>query len=99
MSLCHFFVLLISISCHSILILIFVGDPFTSKMADSYQYTLAFGTGITSHLIYFNRGEHHMYGVRYLQAFLALSFASFLFLHKAQEQSLHTASTTVALLS
>ena len=29
------------------------------------------GAGIASHLVYFNRGEHHMYGTRYLQILLA----------------------------
>ena len=27
--------------------------------------------GVLSHVCYFNRGEHHFYGVRYLQAFIA----------------------------
>lgn len=33
--------------------------------------SLIFVTGVASHLAYFNRGEHHMYGARYIQIFLA----------------------------
>ncbi|KAI0603007.1 putative cytochrome P450 monooxygenase [Biscogniauxia sp. FL1348] len=32
--------------------------------------TLAVVSGVVLHLFYFNRGEHHMYGIRYLQAFV-----------------------------
>jgi hypothetical protein len=67
-------------------------------MADSIQYAIPFATGIASHVLYFNRGEHHMHGVRYLQASLTLSLASILFLHKAQDQTLQNAITTVAVL-
>lgn len=33
--------------------------------------TLVVAAGVVSHLAYFNRGEHHMYGARYVQIFLA----------------------------
>ena len=32
---------------------------------------VAAAAGLLSHVCYFNRGEHHLYGVRYLQAFIA----------------------------
>lgn len=32
---------------------------------------IAAAAGLLSHVCYFNRGEHHFYGVRYLQAFIA----------------------------
>lgn len=34
--------------------------------------SLLLAAGIFSHLVYFNRGEHHMYGARYAQVFLSL---------------------------
>lgn len=33
--------------------------------------SLVVAAGVVSHLAYFNRGEHHMYGARYVQVFLA----------------------------
>ena len=41
-------------------------------------YGLAFAGGIASHVAFFHRGEHHMYGARYLLAFVAL-YASSIF--------------------
>lgn len=35
-----------------------------------------FLAGIVSHLVYFNRGEHHMYGARYVQIFIASYMAA-----------------------
>ena len=32
---------------------------------------IAAAAGLLSHVCYFNRGEHHFYGIRYLQAFIA----------------------------
>lgn len=32
----------------------------------------SFAAGIASHLAYFNRNEHHLYGIKYLQAFIIL---------------------------
>ena len=39
-------------------------------MAPLHQLT-AVTTGILSHICYFNRGEHHFHGVRYIQIFVA----------------------------
>ncbi|KAL2044707.1 hypothetical protein N7G274_002481 [Stereocaulon virgatum] len=36
-------------------------------------YSVAAATGVACHLGYFNRGEHHLYGVRYLQALFTAS--------------------------
>lgn len=70
-----------------------------SIMTELYLNAISFLAGITSHIFYFNRGEHHMYGVRYLQAFLSISIASIFYLSKAQDQTLRGATTTVAALS
>ncbi|KFA53843.1 hypothetical protein S40293_01616 [Stachybotrys chartarum IBT 40293] len=43
-----------------------------SRIPAEYEHgVLAVGAGICLHLGYFIHGEHHMYGVKYLQAFLA----------------------------
>lgn len=34
----------------------------------------AIGAGIASHLLYFKHGEHHLYSLRYIQGFVAVSF-------------------------
>ena len=36
-------------------------------------YSVAAAIGVASHLGYFNRGEHHLYGVKYLQALFTAS--------------------------
>lgn len=41
-------------------------------MAIILTNSLLVAAGIVSHLAYFNRGEHHMYGARYVQIFLTL---------------------------
>lgn len=71
----------------------------SQKMVELYQYAISIAAGIASHVFYFNRGEHHMYGVRYIQAFLTLSIASVVYLHKSQDQALLHATATVAALS
>ena len=38
----------------------------------AFPYTAAAAAGVVSHLAYFNRGEHHLYGVRYIQLFSTL---------------------------
>jgi hypothetical protein len=42
------------------------------EMADLpvFPYLIAFVGGIASHVLYFNRGEHHFYGFLYLYTFL-----------------------------
>ena len=35
-------------------------------------YASAAGLGLATHAFYFNKGEHHLYGVKYLQSFLGL---------------------------
>jgi tryprostatin B 6-hydroxylase len=37
---------------------------------------LAFGVGVATHLLYFNRGEHHLHPQRYIQAFALVSLAA-----------------------
>lgn len=38
--------------------------------------TLAFGAGVATHVLYFNRGEHHLHPQRYMQAFALVSLAA-----------------------
>lgn len=40
-----------------------------------YVHLVALATGVCLHLGYFQRGEHYMYGLRYLQAFTLLFHA------------------------
>jgi len=46
-----------------------------SSPASCILYTTAVILGATTHLLYFTKGEHHLYGVRYLEIF-ALSFVA-----------------------
>ena len=41
---------------------------------------LAFAAGVASHLIYFNRGEHHMHGLLYLWSTISTTVAAIIFL-------------------
>ena len=41
-----------------------------------FAYGLAFALGIGSHVTYFNRGEHHLYGARYVQVLTVLCAGS-----------------------
>lgn len=42
-------------------------------MSSLLPYSVAVTLGVACHLGYFNRGEHHLYGVRYLQALFTAS--------------------------
>jgi hypothetical protein len=55
----------------------------------SIQYITAFAAGVAIHLFYFNRGEHHMHGVRCVQTYIIACVASIL-LAKHHEQPLST---------
>lgn len=68
-------------------------------MTELYQYAIFLAAGTASHIFYLNRGEHHMYAVRYIQAFFTLSITSIVYLHKSQDQGLRDATATVAALS
>ena len=46
---------------------------------------VAAAAGLLSHVCYFNRGEHHLYGVRYLQAFIAAFVLAVLALYQQGE--------------
>lgn len=65
----------------------------------AYQYALWFAAGAASHILYFNRGEHHMYGVRYIQAFSAIIIASIVYLYNGHDQALRDATAVVIALS
>lgn len=66
---------------------------------DSLVGPAAFTTGIAFHLLYFKRGEHHMYGVRYIQGFILWSVTSVGFLHKVVEYDVASSISTIALLN
>lgn len=58
--------------------------------------TLVTGAGIASHLLYFRAGEHHLFGVRYIQAFLSVFALAILATTRIRQVSsgLALASTT-----
>ncbi|KXT03056.1 hypothetical protein AC578_693 [Pseudocercospora eumusae] len=60
---------------------------------------LAVAAGIASHVFYFRIGEHHMYGVRYVLAFLATCIGSTVYLTNAVAYSLPSAARTVGALA
>lgn len=52
--------------------------------------------GALSHLFYFQRGEHHLYGVRYLQVFTGIVISGSTLLHVAQDISWRKALSIVS---
>jgi hypothetical protein len=54
------------------------------------QYITAFTLGAASHVLYFHRGEHHMNGVRLLQAYTAIGAAITLLATRTFEQPLQS---------
>jgi tryprostatin B 6-hydroxylase len=69
-------------------------------MNSSKALALAVVAGGTAHLGYFIRGEHHLYGARYIQIFTALFFgAIFLDVRFANESLAHAASEATLLAS
>ena len=59
---------------------------------------IAAAAGLLSHVCYFNRGEHHFYGIRYLQAFIATFVLAVLALYQ-QGKTLDEALTQVIPIS
>lgn len=59
-------------------------------------YGLVAAAGVATHLGYFNRGEHHLYVVKYLQTFLAVFTTSVAFLVYVHGEALMQAFVTVA---
>jgi tryprostatin B 6-hydroxylase len=60
-------------------------------MAD-LSYPLAFVGGIATHLLYFNRGEHHMNGILYLFTTLSVTVAATVVLYTQYGHGLYAAS-------
>lgn len=56
-------------------------------MSSFFLYSVAVAVGVACHLGYFNRGEHHLYSVRYLQALFTASLALGIILAKLGGQS------------
>ena len=55
------------------------GLSFLSNHRRTMSFTTllaAFGAGVASHLFYFNRSEHHFYGLRYTQLVILAFFAA-----------------------
>lgn len=52
---------------------------------------IAVAGGAVSHLVYFNRGEHHMYGARYVQILLISCLIAVIIVIKVKEESISRA--------
>lgn len=57
-------------------------------MASDLVKPLAFASGIASHLLYFQRGEHHMYGLTYFWTTISTTVAAIIYLHTQQKYEL-----------
>ncbi|KAK7700182.1 hypothetical protein SLS57_012180 [Botryosphaeria dothidea] len=67
--------------------------------APLYAYGAAALAGVVSHVAYFNRFEHHLYAIRYMQLF-TLTYATGVFLlTRLGEQPLLAAAASMAILS
>lgn len=67
--------------------------------APLYAYGAAALVGVVSHVAYFNRFEHHLYAIRYMQLF-TLTYATGVFLlTRLGEQPLLAAAASMAILS
>ena len=65
-------------------------------MSSDLVKPLAFASGIATHLIYFNRGEHHMYGLTYFWSVISTAVAGVIFLTTQQNYALGAAISTAA---
>jgi tryprostatin B 6-hydroxylase len=65
---------------------------------DDLKYPLAFIAGITSHLLYFHRGEHHLNGILYLSTFLSVTAIAVVAIHTVYAYELFEAFKLVALV-
>lgn len=63
---------------------------------DAWQYGAAALAGLFTHVLYFNRSEHHLYGTRYLQAFLGLCGGASLVLSRLAHVAWKEAAWTTA---
>ncbi|KAE8036859.1 hypothetical protein FH972_009492 [Carpinus fangiana] len=60
---------------------------------------LAAAAGVATHVGYFNRGEHHFYGVRYLQAFLTVCITAIALQVRSADVPTRTALSTTATIA
>ena len=68
----------------------FAAEGEDQAMASIFEYCLlAFGAGVLSHVGYFNRGEHHMYGARYVQIFFVAIATAVVGLYQGGETLSH----------
>jgi len=61
-----------------------------------YQLPIAFAVGTVAYYFYFHRGEHHLYGVAYVQTFISLTVTAVIILNKAYGQDLSQAIQSVS---
>jgi tryprostatin B 6-hydroxylase len=55
----------------------------------------AFAAGVASHLLYFHRGEHHMYGLTYFWSTISTSVAAIIYLITQRDYAVGVATSTV----
>ncbi|GME48286.1 putative cytochrome p450 protein [Neofusicoccum parvum] len=67
--------------------------------APLFAYGAAALTGAFSHIAYFNRSEHHLYGIRYLQALLITYGLGVFVLARQGEQSVPGAAASMAAIA
>lgn len=65
-------------------------------MGVPYEHTASCVAGIVSHICYFNRGEHHLYGAAYVKIFLGTFGAAVTFLVYGQGKPVDQACSTVS---
>ncbi len=71
----------------------------TALMTSFNTIALAAAAGVFTHLCYFIRGEHHLYGTRYIQIFAASFITAIVLDMRVTERSLGSASGNATLLS
>lgn len=59
----------------------------------------AAAAGVASHILYFNKGEHHMYGVAYIQTFFGSCLAAVTALVQLRDYAISTAIFTTSLVA
>lgn len=59
----------------------------------------AAAAGVASHILYFNRGEHHLHGVFYIQLFFASFIAAVVSLVNLQDYAVYPAIATTAAIA
>ena len=61
-----------------------------------YHLPVAFAVGAAAYYFYFHRGEHHLYGIAYVQVFASLSITAVIILNKVYGQDVSLAIKSVS---